>query len=77
MLIRKIKEVQGKLQEYKEKIVSLRIENSKLSKRLSENQEKYHKLKSNLETLKNITERYEGYGNSIKRVMELKDLKKV
>ena len=71
-----IKEVQGKLQEYKEKIVSLRIENSKLSKRLSENQEKYHKLKSNLETLKNITERYEGYGNSIKRVMELKESKK-
>lgn len=73
---KEIKEVQGKLQEYKEKIVSLRIENSKLSKRLSENQEKYHKLKSNLETLKNITERYEGYGNSIKRVMELKESKK-
>ena len=71
-----IKEVQGKLQEYKEKIVSLRIENSKLSKRLSENQEKYHKLKSNLDTLKNITERYEGYGNGIKRVMELKESKK-
>ena len=30
---------------------------------------------SNLEALKNITERYEGYGNSVKKVMELKDTK--
>ena len=28
---------------------------------------------SRLESLKNITERYDGYGNSIRRVMELKD----
>ena len=29
-----------------------------------------------LEALKNITERYEGYGNSIKKVMELKESKR-
>ena len=43
---------------------------------MAKNQEKYHKTKSNLEALKNITERYEGYGNSIKKVMELKDTRK-
>ena len=33
----------------------------------------FHREESRLESLKNITERYEGYGNSIKKVMEQKD----
>ena len=33
----------------------------------------YHKQQSRLEFLKNIAERYDGYGNSIKRVMEVRD----
>lgn len=32
----------------------------------------YHKQQSRLESLKNIAERYDGYGNSIRRVMEQK-----
>lgn len=64
------------LNQYKNDLADKRVENSTLTKNLSENQEKYHKLKSNLEALKNITERYEGYGNSIKKVMELKERKK-
>ena len=71
-----IDKVQSTLTEYKDDLANLRIENSKLTKELSANQEKYHKLKSNLEALKNITERYEGYGNSIRKVMELKESKK-
>ncbi|MDD6056831.1 MAG: chromosome segregation protein SMC [Clostridiales bacterium] len=34
---------------------------------------KYHKEQSRLESLKNIAERYDGYGNSIRRVMEQKE----
>lgn len=33
---------------------------------------RYHKEQSRLESLKNIAERYDGYGNSIRRVMEQK-----
>ena len=33
----------------------------------------YHREKSRLESLVNITERYDGYGNSIRKIMELKD----
>ena len=33
----------------------------------------YHREASRLESLKNITERYDGYGNSIRRVMEQKE----
>lgn len=62
--------------EYKADLADLRVENTKLTKSIADNQEKYHKSKSNLEALKNITERYEGYGNSIKKVMELKESKK-
>ena len=40
------------------------------------NQRLYHQTNSNLEALKNLTERYEGFGNSIKKIMELKDSKK-
>ena len=35
-------------------------------------QNDYHKEASRLESLRNITERYDGYGNSIRRVMEQK-----
>ena len=73
---KEIDEVKKSLQSYKDDLSNLRIKNSQLVKDLAANQEKYHKLKSNLEALKNITERYEGYGNSIKKVMELKESKK-
>ena len=33
----------------------------------------YHKEQSRLESLKNIAERYDGYGNSIRKVMEQKE----
>lgn len=49
-------------------------------KELGEGQEKlrigqtaYHRESSRLESLKNITERYDGYGNSIRKVMSNKD----
>ena len=40
---------------------------------LRERQVSYHQEKSKLEALTNLTERYEGYGGSVKRVMEQKD----
>lgn len=36
-------------------------------------QSQYQNLKSKLDTIKNLTERYDGYGNSIQKVMEQKD----
>ena len=46
------------------------------NKQLEIGQSAYHREASRLESLKNITERYEGYGNSIRRVMEQKDKNK-
>ncbi|MGN0430897.1 MAG: chromosome segregation protein SMC [Lachnospiraceae bacterium] len=43
---------------------------------LRETQEQYHQEKSRLEALSNLTERYEGYGGSVKKVMEQKESEK-
>ncbi len=71
-----IGEVQATLSGYQEELSQLRENNKNLQLQLNKNQAAYHQSKSNLDTLKNITERYEGYGSSIKKVMELKASKK-
>ncbi|MDO4622146.1 MAG: chromosome segregation protein SMC [Eubacteriales bacterium] len=43
------------------------------NRQLESAQSNFHRDSSRLESLQNITERYEGYGNSIKKVMEQKD----
>ena len=45
----------------------------RLNRNLSECQREYQTSYTKLESLRNIAERYEGYGNSIRRVMEVKD----
>ncbi len=42
------------------------------NKNLNQKQQEYHTLRTKLESLRNLSERYEGYGNSIRRVMEVK-----
>lgn len=44
--------------------------------KLRKAQESYHQEKSKLEALSNLTERYEGYGGSVKKVMEQKEKEK-
>lgn len=43
------------------------------NKQMEIGQTAYHREASRLESLRNITERYEGYGNSIRRIMEQKE----
>lgn len=59
------REIEQKLDRWKEKSVAVR-------KQMEEQQQKYHKDASRLESLRNIAERYDGYGNSIRRIMEKK-----
>lgn len=47
-------------------------EGSVLASQLNRSQQDYHISHSKLESLRNLAERYEGYGNSIRRVMEQK-----
>ncbi len=56
-----------------DKANSYKTELATMDETLRNKQVKYHQDKSKLETIANITERYEGYGGSVKRVMEQKD----
>ena len=56
-----------------QEVVSIREEMTKKDTEYRKTQELYQQAKSNLSALANITERYEGYGGSVKKVMERKD----
>ena len=45
----------------------------RLNKELNNKQQEYHTAYTKLESLRNLAERYDGYGNSIRRVMECRD----
>ena len=59
--------------QYELKIDALQKELSEQAESLRIGQTAYHREQSRLESLKNITERYDGYGNSIRKVMENKE----
>ena len=56
-----------------EELDGIREELSGQDQALRDTQVRYHQEKSRLDALSNLTERYEGYGGSVKRVMELKE----
>lgn len=78
-----LKQISGEIAGYAEKISKNEQEIEQLQQELSAKQEQlrigqtaYHRESSRLESLKNITERYDGYGNSIRKVMSNKDREK-
>lgn len=69
-------EIQKKSQEnekIEKSLLDFQKEIDEIAKLVAGKQQEYHLEKSRLESLRNLTERYEGYGNSIKRIMEKKD----
>ena len=52
---------------------TIREDLTKKDQLVRDTQVKYHQEKSTLEALANLTERYEGYGGSVKKVMEQKE----
>ena len=69
-LISKSNDVKTDLEKRGERIQS---ELNETRDALSARQQEYHTLSAKYNTLKNLSERYEGYGSSIKRVMEKKE----
>lgn len=77
---------QKRLDQIRQVIERIEIENQNLVQKIEEAekqnkeqenqknhlQQKFHMVHSNLESLKNLTERYDGYGASIQKIMELK-----
>ena len=65
--------IQMEYRKVEREVGSLRSQMEEQNKKLEQGQTAYHREASRLESLRNIAERYEGYGNSIRRVMEQKD----
>ncbi|MCR5301661.1 MAG: chromosome segregation protein SMC [Lachnospiraceae bacterium] len=65
--------IDGKRETMEEKLGDYRVKLEELDNSLGNAQIAYHGIKSKLDTLKNLAERYDGYGSSIKRVMEQKN----
>ncbi len=62
----------NEIKSYESEIEKIQADITKETERLQETQAAFHRQASRLESLKNITERYDGYGNSIRKVMEKK-----
>lgn len=60
-------------QELEEKNRQWQQKQAQTTKELEQNTAGYHREQSRLESLVNIAERYDGYGNAIRRVMEKKE----
>lgn len=67
---RKIESLKGEAADNEKKERELRKKAQETEQQLEQAVAKFHKAQSRLEFLKNIAERYDGYGSSIRRVME-------
>lgn len=65
-------EMSGRQEQMEAEVAALQQKIQEQNKQMEIGQTAYHREASRLESLKNITERYEGYGGSIRRVMEQK-----
>ncbi len=75
-ITRSIKELTEQQELMEERLAGVRDELAGKDQKLRDTQVLYHQQKSKLEALSNLTERYEGYGGSVKAVMEKKDSEK-
>lgn len=71
-----IEELQGKSLEFSNELQTLHNHTKELNRENEKNQQQFHMFRSKLDSLRNMTERYEGYGNSIRKIMELRETKK-
>ena len=76
----KLTSIQEKIRELDEQEAALsdeaaeaEEEGKRLNKCLNNTQQEYHTAYTKLESLRNLAERYDGYGGSIRRVMEVRD----
>ncbi|WP_230397326.1 chromosome segregation protein SMC [Novisyntrophococcus fermenticellae] len=68
-----VRTVKEEYEEADRQIAGIQALLTEQTRQMEVGQTAYHREESRLESLKNITERYGGYGNSIRKVMEQKD----
>ena len=70
---KRLEELNFEQKKKEERTGQIHDELGELDRKLQEKQVAYHQDKTKLESISNLTERYEGYGNSVRRVMERKN----
>ena len=73
-LDRKEEDLKSRIAAKQKEEMEQEAENAKALSELSKQKEKYHRVRSNYEALRNMAERYEGYGFGIKKIMERKKM---
>ncbi len=68
-----IEQIQQGIQDKNKQVATIKEQLVQLQAQIDRTQQQYHREKSRLESLINITERYDGYGNSIRKIMEQKE----
>ena len=71
--IKRMEELLRFQNEWETKMETCSQEVGRLSRNLNDRQQQYQASAARLDSLRNLAERYEGYGNSIRRVMEVRD----
>ena len=71
-----IRELNGRQTEIETQLTDIKTVLTEKDNDLRNTQNLFHQEKSRLEALANLTERYEGYGGSVKKVMEQKEKEK-
>ncbi len=72
-ICRAIEEDEAALRKTREDLAEIKQQLTETDASLEESITQFHRQQSLLESLTNLAERYEGYGNSVRRVMEQKD----
>ena len=72
-ITQEVSSLNARQKKIEEEIASRKILLTQTDQRLQEAQQAHHREKAKLDALVNLTERYEGFGVSVKRVMERKE----
>ena len=70
---KKMEELNFSQKKKEERTAQIHDELAALDQKLQQERVNYHQDKTKLESISNLTERYEGYGNAIRRIMEKKE----
>ncbi|MDD3369553.1 MAG: chromosome segregation protein SMC [Lachnospiraceae bacterium] len=70
---KEIRSLTGDQNDMEARLADIKTELTEKDQKLRENQEHFHQEKSKLDAIRNITERYDGYGGSVRAVMEQKE----
>lgn len=68
-----LKELEERETALSDEAAAAEAETKRLNRVLNQAQQEYHTSRTKQEALKNLAERYDGYGGSIRRVMEVRD----